>query len=423
MFALVDCNSFYASCEKVFDPKVRNRPVVVLSNNDGCVVAACKQAKALGVGMFGPAFQMADTFRKHNVAVFSSNYTLYQDMSNRVMRTLEMYAPGVEVYSIDESFLTLHSIPPQQLRARAELIREKVLEFTGLGVGVGVAPTKTLTKVANKLAKRADGIWIIDSEESRVDALRRLPIEDVWGVGHRWAPRFQALGIRTAFDLASMPLGWIRKHKTVVGERLWRELNGEPCYGLLDGPPRKQMIATTRSFPGTIGTYEELAEAVTGHARECARKLRKQNSKAGTVYLFLRTDPFKDTYHRKTGQLLKDGFWFPVILPVASNDDFTIVEAALRALKLRMRPGYPYKKAGVLVGELRDAEPTQLHFWEQPESEARENLMKTLDKLGQRYGRQVVRVASQEGTQKHVMRREKLSPRYTTNLAESPKGG
>ena len=298
MYALVDCNNFYASCERVFDPRLEQRPIVVLSNNDGCVIARSNEAKALGIAMGEPAFQKEEVYAKHNVAVFSSNFALYGDMSQRVMRTLAQHSAAMEIYSIDEAFLECGGLTADGLDRFGSQLRKTVKQWTGIPVSIGVAPTKTLAKVANHIAKRLpdnSGVCVLNKEETIEYCLKKLPVEKLWGVGRRYALFLRSWGINTAWDLRRMPEGWVKDNMTVVGLRLQKELKGEPCIPLENQPQKKKEICTSRSFGTMVTELDELQQAVSMYATRCAEKLRTQNSCTNLVEVFLHTNPFPNT--------------------------------------------------------------------------------------------------------------------------------
>jgi DNA polymerase V len=298
MYALVDCNNFYASCERVFRPDLNEKPVVVLSNNDGCVIARSNEAKALGVPMGAPAYQFQKLFEEQHVQVFSANFALYGDLSSRVMSILSTYAPHMEIYSIDEAFLPFNGFELYDLNNIGSDMRRKVLRSTGIPVSVGFAPTKTLAKVANQIAKkfpeRTGGMYIIDNDEKRVKALKWLPVKDVWGIGRKHEKRLQYLSIKTAYDFLQMSDSWIKKNMSVVGLRLKRELEGIPSIEEMEETRTKQSIATTRSFEKHYTTFDELKERVITFAVKDAEKLRQQNCCCNSVMVFVHTNYFRD---------------------------------------------------------------------------------------------------------------------------------
>ena len=278
MFVLIDCNNFYVSCQRVFNPKLNNKPVVVLSNNDGCAISRSNEAKALGIPMGAPAFKYEKIFRKHNVEVFSSNFSLYGDMSSRVMRILSKFSPNIEVYSIDEAFLKFEGFENYDLESYCQEIKNTVFKWTGIPISIGIAPTKVLAKVANRIAKKfpnqTKGVYLINSEEKRIKALSWLKIQDVWGIGFKHAERLKNIKVNTAYNFINLEDGWVRKNMSVVGLRLKKELEGKSVLDLEEVRSIKKAIATTRSFEGTITDYEKIKERISTFSICCAEKLR-----------------------------------------------------------------------------------------------------------------------------------------------------
>ena len=414
MFALVDCNNFYASCERVFDPRLERRPIVVLSNNDGCVIARSNEAKALGIAMGEPAFKKEDVYAKHNVAVFSSNFALYGDMSQRVMRTLAQHSADMEIYSIDEAFLDCSGLTADGLDRFASHLRKTVKQWTGIPVSIGVAPTKTLAKVANHIAKRLpdnSGVCVLNKEETIEYCLKKLPVEKLWGVGRRYALFLRSWGINTAWDLRRMPEGWVKDNMTVVGLRLQKELKGEPCIPLENQPQKKKEICTSRSFGTMVTELDELKQAVSMYATRCAEKLRMQNSCTNLVEVFVHTNPFRpDLPQYKNVRFVR--------LPVASNSTLSIVQAALRGLRSIYRAGYQYKKAGVIVSGLVPSNTIQYNLFHSTDEDRHMRLMNAMDTVNDREGRDILRVAEQSFDRRWTLRQERLSPCYTTRWAD-----
>ncbi|PTX15024.1 DNA polymerase V [Pontibacter mucosus] len=413
LFALVDCNNFYASCERVFNPSLEGKPVVVLSNNDGCVIARSGEAKALGIGMGTPYFELRDLIKREGVAVFSSNYELYGDMSARVVETLSQFSPHVEVYSIDESFLDLGDFYKVDLQAYAREIRQTVRQWLGMPVAVGVAPTKTLAKVANRIAKKspkADGVLVLTDERHIEAALRRTGAGDVWGIGHRYARKLAGYGVHTAWDLRNVTDAFAKKHLTVVGLRTVRELRGEPCIDLELVPPAKQNICTSRSFGEAVTELDEVAEALATHVVRCATKLRKQGSKATAMTVFLMTSRFAGE-----GECYSNSRTLTFDAPTDSEPE--LIGKALKALRQIFRPGFRYRKTGVLLLDLVPANSMQLSLLDTVDREKHALLMHTLDTLRERYGHYAVKYAAQgTGEGSWQLRQENLSPCYTTRL-------
>lgn len=407
MYGLIDCNNFYASCERVFNPSLNGKPVVVLSNNDGCVIARSNEAKALGIKMGIPAYQIKDLVSSHGVAVFSSNYTLYGDMSGRVMSMLAELSPEIEVYSIDEAFLNLDGII--DLNTIGRKMVDRVTRGTGIPVSLGVAPTKTLAKIANKFAKKYpayDQLCIIDSEEKRIKALQLTEIENVWGIGRRQAAKLQKEGIKTAYEFTRLSGSWVRKNMTVVGERTWKELQGISCIDMETAPPAKKQICTSRSFGKMLTDIDTISEAIASHASTCAKKLRNQQSYATSLMVFIHTNNFREDLPQ---------YWRNIVmhLPVPTNDTQEIVHYALTGLKSVFLNGYQYKKAGVIITEI--TEGAQLGLFDHVDREKRERLMQTIDKINGEHGNNI-KLAVQGTGRGWKLKQEQLSGHYTTNL-------
>lgn len=409
MFGLVDCNNFYASCERVFNPYWDGRPVVVLSNNDGCVIARSNEAKALGIKMGVPAYQIKQIVSEHEVAIFSSNYTLYGDMSGRVMSILAELAPELEVYSIDEAFLKLEGI--KDLTTIGDKIINKVTRDTGIPVSLGVACTKTLAKVANKFAKKYPAynrICIIDTEEKRIKALQLFEIGNVWGIGRKQAAKLEKQGVKTAYDFTQLPETWVRKNMTVTGERTWKELRGVSCIDLESAPPPKKQICTSRSFGKMLTDIETIAEAIATHASACARKLREQKSFAMSLMVFIHTNNFREDLPQ---------YWKNTVvhLPVPTNDTQEIVHYALSGLKNIFMNGYQYKKAGVIITEI--TEGAQLGLFDPVKRKRQEQLMQAVDKINGEHGHRI-KLAIQGTGNDWKLKQEQLSGHYTTDINE-----
>jgi DNA polymerase V len=413
MFALVDCNNFYASCERVFRPDLNGKPIVVLSNNDGCVIARSNEAKDLGIPMGAPAFEYEKLFQQQKVHVFSANFALYGDMSHRVMSVLSDYSPAMEIYSIDECFLSLRGFELFNLQEYGMLMRNKVVKWTGIPISVGIAPTKALSKVANRIAKkfseRTKGVYIIDSEESRIKALKWLKVEDVWGIGRQHAKRLQAQGVKTAYDFTQLNDAFVRKQMSVVGLRLKHDLQGIPTLNLDEVQPKKN-IATTRSFDGNYTKFEQISERVSTFAVSCAEKLRKQNSCCNSLMVFIHSNR-----HRK--DLPQYNRNIVIQLPFATNSSIELSKFAIQALKQIFKEGYSYKKAGVIVQDFTPQDSVQKSLFEE-RNEKHIPLMKAVDKLNALFGQQKIRLASQDAKRVWKMKQEKLSPNYTTKLSD-----
>lgn len=413
MFALVDCNNFYASCERAFNPALNGKPVVVLSNNDGCVIARSNEAKALGIPMGAPAFEYKKIFEQNNITVFSSNYALYGDMSSRVMNLLAEFTPDIEIYSIDEAFLQFKGFNHFDLKSIGFQIKKRVTQGTGIPISIGFAPSKALAKVANKIAKKFDeqtnGVHLIDSEEKRIKALNWLPIEDVWGIGRQHAKRLKARKIQNAFQFTQLPDDWVRKNMSVVGLRLKHDLEGKPTLPLETSIPKK-MIATTRSFEKMYTNLNDIKERVSTFAVSCSEKLRRQDSHCNLVMVFLHTNGFRE-------DLPQYGCNVVVNTLCPTNSSIDIIKYAQEGLKAIYKPGYHYKKAGVIVMGLTPKNQKQLSLFTESNLK-HEPLMQIVDRLNKAYGNNKIKFGSQSLGRQWKMKQERLSPRYTTNINE-----
>jgi len=417
MFALVDVNSFYASCEAIFRPDLRGKTVVVLSNNDGCVIARSAEAKKLQVPMGAPYFKLKDEFRKHGVHIFSSNYALYADMSNRVMTTLEGMAPAVEIYSIDEAFMNLEGMSRiEPLEEFGRQVRARIKQETHLTVGVGIAPTKTLAKLANHAAKKwskTGGVLDLSNIERQKKLMALVPVEDVWGVGRRISKKLNAMGVITAKDLSEQSTYIIRKHFNVVLERTVRELRGEQCLELEEFAPTKQQIVCSRSFSSRITEYIYMRQAVCSFAERAAEKLRKERQYCKQIAVFVRTSPHAEGEVFYGNQASRK-------LLTPSNDTRDIIRVAMDALDDIWVDGHRYMKAGVTLGDFFSQGVSQLNLFDeyrpQPNSEA---LMRVIDGLNQS-GKANLFFAGQGIERSWAMKREMLSPAYTTRFADLP---
>jgi DNA polymerase V len=415
LFALVDCNNFYASCERVFDPKLDGKPVVVLSNNDGIVVARSNEAKALGIGMGVPEFQIRRLIRAHDVQVFSSNYTLYGDMSQRVMDTLAQFTPNVEVYSIDEAFLSLSGFATRNLTDYGRTIRTTVKRWTGLPVSIGIAETKTLAKVAAHFAKRskdAAGVFDLMACPDRSVLLAGLPVEKVWGVGPNHARLLKQHGISTALDLREADEQWIGKRMGVVGRRLVLELRGVSCLPLEECPAPKQGITVSRSFGHPVTTLAEMRQAVATYTARAAEKLREEGLAVTVLTVFLTTNTFKDEPQYSNAATIK--------LPVATDSTSVLLRYALPGMERIFREGYHYKKAGVMLTALVPASQVQGDLFDQQDRERSSKLMRALDRLNDHMGTGTLRFAAEGITKRWQARFERRSPSYTTNWRDLP---
>lgn len=417
MYALVDCNNFYASCERVFQPQYNGKPVVILSNNDGCVISRSNEAKEVGVPMGAPEFKIRELIKEKNIKVFSSNYPLYGDLSNRVMKTLEAFTPNLEIYSIDEAFLNFDGMSISDYHDYGIQMKKRVQKWVGIPVCVGFAPTKALSKVANRIAKkfqdRTQGIYVIDSEEKRIKAIKWTKIEDVWGIGCRLTKKMVAHNILTAYDFTKpQHEAWIRKEMGVIGMRLKYELEGKSVLDLEPIREQKKSIATTRSFPKQISEFDDLRERVATFSAICAEKLRKQKSCCQTIIVMLVIDKHKY-------QSQKYYFNKAVTLPYSTNSTLTISNVAISMLKdlYKGNEGIKFKKAGVIVTELIDEDKKQLQLFEE-ENPKHLAIMKAMDFLNAKIGDRKVKLGTQNLNLTWNMKQNHLSPRYTTRFNE-----
>jgi DNA polymerase V len=417
-FALVDGNNFYVSCERVFNPALEGKPVVVLSNNDGIVVARSPEVKALGVKMGAPWFQLRDLARRHNILAYSSNYTLYADMSNRMMRVLGTYSPQQEIYSIDECFLGFDGFPPSELAAIGQRIRQQVKQWVGIPVCVGFGATKTLAKLANHCAKKAlagsDGVCDFGQmSEPEHDALfARIDVNEVWGVGRRLTEKLAARGIASVRDLRDADATTLGDAFSVVLQRTVMELRGVSCLELEELAPAKKQIISSRTFGSYVYTLSELEEAVATYIARAAEKLRRQHSVAGALQVYIRTNPHKPEHPQ-----YQRGLTLP--LPTPSADTRTLTRAALWGLKHLFKPGYAYQKAGVMLMDLRDAGREQGQLFDTHAAD-RPALMQVIDRANAQWGRGTLRLASEGMGKPWQMRRERVSPAYTTRWEDLP---
>ena len=411
--ALIDVNNFYVSCERVFNPKLANKPVVVLSNNDGCAIARSNEVKALGIAMGAPWFKLKDLARQHHIIALSSNYALYADMSNRVMSILRQFSPDQEVYSIDESFLDLTHFKHKNHTRYCQSMRQRILQWTGLPVCVGIGSTKTLAKLANHCAKKRplfNGVCDFNTIASdELNAIfQTIDVGEIWGVGRKLAPKLKALGINNVLDLKRADSQRLRQQFSVVMQKTIHELNGIVCIELEDIAPPKKQILSSRSFGVCVTDYNSLAESITLYMSRAAEKLRKQHSFAGSVYVYVRTSPFKPNE-----PFYSNGMTIP--LPSHTDDTRQLVSVVLWALKQLYRPNLNYAKAGVMLGDLVPAQGAQTDLFSQKMTTPKASkLMATLDNINQKMGKESIKLASEGFTRPWKMKQDNKSPNYTT---------
>jgi len=413
VLALVDCNSFYASCEQVFRPDLRGKPVVVLSNNDGFVVARSREAKALGIADLQPFFKIEPLLRKNNVAIFSSNYPLYGDLSNRVMSTLKGFSPRIEVYSIDEMFLSLQGIQTETAQYGRE-IKNRLWDHVRMPVGIGIAPTKTLAKMANRTAKKIPkmgGVCVLDESYKWEWILRRVPVTAVWGVAGRMAARLADLQINSAWDLASSNPKIVRQRSNICLERTIEELNGRPCLELEELPAAKKQIYCTRSFGKKAKTLQPVLEAISLYAARAAEKLRAQKHLALAMHVFIHTSPFKPGFHSVSD----------IVQMPYPTDDTRLITALARDTASRLySPGHAYLKAGIGLIEIVARKHYQFDLLHQGQPEKSDKIMAVMDKINRNEGRGTLFLASQGVSRPWYMRQQFTSPQYTTKWNELP---
>lgn len=418
MKAIVDCNSFYAACERLFDPALRGKPIVVLSNNDGCIISRSDEAKALGIKMAGPYYQHKKEIGENNVAVFSSNYHLYGDMSWRVMQTLRMLSPGVEVYSVDESFLDLTGIDENKLYDYGVFVKHTTELWTGIPVSIGIAPTKVLSKVANRLAKKdkqgSKGVMVLETPEQQKLALQNTAVEDLWGVGGAGAKKLRLYNINTGWDLRNMSEDWARTNLGgVVGVRLIKELRGEPCIEMKDPLETKKMIATTRMFGKPVYDLREIKEAVATYITRAAEKLRRQQSAANILSVFVVTNNYSSRYEYKPAS-----HSLYTILPFATSLTNLLISHAMPLVEKLFCQGSKYLKAGVVLSGLVPETVVQSNLFEQADHENEKELMKMIDNVNFSMRNDLLKFASSGTKRDWKMRQELRSPRYTTRWDE-----
>ena len=419
MIALIDCNNFYCSCERVFDPSLVGRALIVLSNNDGCAIARSEEAKAAGIQMAQPAFLAEKRIRENNVAVFSSNYTLYDNMSRRVMQVIREMVPRAEIYSIDEIFADLSGIKYVDLEELGRQVRTRVKACTGIPVSIGIGPTKTLAKMANRYAKKTRpdvGVFAADSPEWIETMLAFTGVGDVWGIGPQYAALLKKHGFHTALDLTGAPEEWIRKEMSVVGQRLYQELKGIPCIQWEEEAPAKKNICTSRSFGKLIARKNELKQAVAKFTSSCAEKLRREKTCARRLEVFIQTNPHKQELPQYFQSI-------ELQLPVPTQLTTELMKYSMRGLEMIFQPGYLYQKAGVMVLDLVPAEQVQLALFDRQDRERDAKLMARIDEVNTAFGRDTVRFGVQDYGQEWKLKQTNLSPQYTTRLAHIPKAG
>ena len=414
MFALIDCNNFYASCERVFQPHLNGKPVVILSNNDGCVIARSNEAKSLGIPMGAPAFKYKEVFQKNKVQIFSSNFTLYGDISNRVMSIISRYVPDVEIYSIDEAFIKFDGFSEDETNEKCRVLIKTILKWTGIPVSIGLAPTKSLAKVANRIAKkystRTNGFYSINSNEKRIKALKNISTGDIWGIGFQNEKKLFKVNVKSGIDFVNLPDQWVKKNMSILGLKLKKELEGIPTLNIEEGKIDKKSIATTRSFESEISSLNDLIERITTFSVVASKKLRRQNSECNMISVFIRSNPFKqndDKYH----------FSLTGSLPFSTNSSIEISKFAVKLLNKIYSKNKSYKKAGIILMGLSPQSSHQFSLFDQ-NIDKQKKLMRSIDNIDNKYGLYKVRLASQDQKRIWKMKRQKLSRNYTTEIDE-----
>lgn len=413
MFGLIDCNNFYVSCERAFNPKINHKPVIVLSNNDGCVISRSDEAKTLGIKMGTPYFEISEIIHDHQVAVYSTNYTLYGSISNRVMTVLLSLVPDMEIYSIDEAFIDASVVEPMQLLAFGQHIKETIFQWTGIPVSIGFGKTKTLAKIANHFAKNHgeyQGVFCFLPDQSNMDILKEISLDKVWGIGTQYLRFFNKLGINDPFHLSLQDEHRVREKLGLMGQRIILETRGLACYPLNNNPPDKKEFTLSRSFGKHLIRYDDLENATSAYVGMLARRLRSQQYLAKNLIIFVMTNKYDEGPHYVNYHVIE--------LPHPSDDTFTMVKYALKALKVLWKPGYKYKKSGVVVPEVVPKTTKQTSLWTEKEQDKKDQLSLLLDKLNHQYGDESIKLAI-EGTEKEwKMRQNMLSSKYTTNWKE-----
>jgi DNA polymerase V len=414
IFALLDCNNFFTSCEQVFNPKLKDKPIIVLSNNDGCIIARSNEAKQLGIPMGAPFYSYRALCQKYDVHVFSSNFQLYNDMSNRVMTILEQLVPDMAVYSIDEAFLYLDNVNIDGIIEFVKEIRTKIKKWTGLTVSIGVGPSKTLAKIANKIAKEdTTGIFSLIDPKTQEQILAETEVEEIWGINFRWGMQFRQYGINTALQLRNADSKIIRKYFSLIGERIVLELRGIPCSHLGSNLSIRKNIISSRSFGKRVNNINEIAEAISNYVARACIKLRKQNSRAQGIYVYINTNKFHSNEQQYSHGI-------SMLFPIPTNDTRVIIKIALNCLKRLYKPGFHYHKAGITLFNLTPETSVQKDLFLNTDYSKRDKLMKILDNINTRKGNNTIFLAAQGVKRDWQVRCDRRSPHYTTDWDELP---
>ena len=411
--ALIDCNAFYVSCERLFNPKIKNVPVVVLSNNDGCVISRSTEAKKIGIKMGEPYFKVKELVRKNNVQIFSSNYSLYGDLSRRVMKVLKGFSDKIEIYSIDEAFIDLSHIKDENIEDYGKRIRERVLKWTGIPTSVGISCTKTLSKVANHVAKK-NKTGVIFLKDNIDDVLKNFDISDIWGVGRQLSKLYIKNGINNAYKLKNISNSWVKKSTNVLGAKTVMELRGIPCINLETEETKRKSCCVSRSFGRKVESLNKLKESITTHCLNAAEKIRNDDQTTRSITVFIRTSPFDKNRKYYSNSLTID-------LPVATNNSLELVKVAIEGLKKIYKYGYFYQKAGVILSKLSEAGEKNLNLLTPILENKSQTLMKAIDVTNAKYGRNVISVAQAGINNSWKMRREHSSKIDTASFDSLPK--
>ena len=410
--ALIDCNSFYVSCERLFNPKINNKPTVVLSNNDGCVISRSTEAKKIGIKMGEPYFKVKELVKKNNVHIFSSNYALYGDISQRVMETLSSFSPEVEIYSIDEAFLGFNGFKNYELNTYCKHMREKIKKWVGIPVSIGLSGTKTLAKMANHLAKKNpnyQGVCILKNKISIEKALREMEINDVWGIGNRTSTFLKRYNVKTAKDFTLLDRQWIRKNMGIVGEKIYFELQGISCLDLELLPSNKKSCCVSRSFNTPVEKLNDLEESISNYGARASKKIREEKLVTQSMSIFILTNHFNKMEKQYSNSIRLQ-------LPFPTNDSMKIIKRALEGVRQIYRIGYRYKKTGIILHELNSASEIRGLF--DTDRTQSDSIMRTIDQINYKYGDSTIKLASEGIEKKWSMRRKNVSPCYTTRFDE-----
>jgi DNA polymerase V len=411
--ALIDCNSFYVSCERLFNPKIMNKPVVVLSNNDGCVISRSTEAKKIGIKMGEPYFKVKELVKKNNVNIFSSNYALYGDLSRRVMKTLKSFSDKIEVYSIDEAFIDLSHIQEKEIESYGKEIRERILRWTGIPTSVGISNTKTLSKVANHIAKK-DKSGVIYLKKNMDEHLKNFYISDIWGVGKQLSKLYIKNGIDTAYKLKNISNSWVKKSTNVSGAKTVMELRGIPCINLETHETKRKSCCVSRSFGKKVESLEKLEESVTTHCLNAAEKIRHDNQMTRSITVHIRTSPFDKNRKYYSNSITID-------LPVATSDSLELVKAAINGLKRIYRYGYFYQKSGITFSKLTESSENEFNLLAPIMENKSQTLMKAIDFTNAKYGRNAISIAKAGINSSWKMKREHFSKIDTVSFDSLPK--